>query len=143
MIPFQNGLDPTSASHLSNVSEILYGIAQNNNTMKSARHILYTVYMLKIYSYTHNTVEVKMLCMQSDVSVLQKLGRKTKKGRGRVFWVSSSSNERPLNNESLIMSVLIIKRELSGTKQLKSHYQTSLQKEGREERRLTVYLYVT
>lgn len=111
--------------------------------MKSARHILYTVYMLKIYSYTHNTVEVKMLCMQSDVSVLQKLGRKTKKGRGRVFWVSSSSNERPLNNESLIMSVLIIKRELSGTKQLKSHYQTSLQKEGREERRLTVYLYVT
>lgn len=33
------------------------------------------------------------------------------------------------------MSVLIIKRELSGTKQLKSHYQTSLQKEGRKDGR--------
>ncbi len=51
-----------------------------------------------------------------------------------LFRVSSSSNERPVNSESLIMSVLIIKRELLGTKLLKSHYQTSLQRR-REERR--------
>lgn len=40
------------------------------------------------------------------------------------------------------MSVLIIKRDLSGTKQLKSHYQTSLWGEGRGrgERRLYIYM---
>ena len=51
-----------------------------------------------------------------------------------LFRVSSGSNERPLNSESLIMSVLIIKRELAGTKQLKSHYQTSLQRRGEKRR---------
>lgn len=124
--------------------------------MKSARHIAYYIlYTCSKYILTHiilSTVELKMLCMQSDVSVLQKLERKTKRGRGRerkfLFRVSSGSNERPLNNESLIMSVLIIKRELSGTKQLKSHYQTSLQKEGRkdgrEERRGDLlYIYMS
>lgn len=55
--------------------------------MKSARHIAYYIlYTCSKYILTHiilSTVELKMLCMQSDVSVLQKLERKTKKGRGR------------------------------------------------------------
>lgn len=56
--------------------------------------------------------------------VLQKEGR-VGAGEGRtLFRVSSSCNERPLHTESLIMSVLIIKRELASTKLLKSHYQS-------------------
>lgn len=45
----------------------------------------------------------------------------------------STLNES-LNSESLIMSVLIIKRELLGTKQLKSNCQMSLQRQGKERK---------
>lgn len=86
--------------------------------------------------------------MQSNNSL--KEGKKDRRGGRKsefkfLFRVSSSSNERPLNSESLIMSVLIIKRELPGTKQLKSHYQTSLQRRGEEraeERRRGALLYI-
>lgn len=70
---------------------------------------------------------------------------KTKREEGKesenksVFRVLSGSNERPLNSKSLIMSVLIIKRELLETKQLTSHYQISLQEDGA----VTVYFHST
>lgn len=66
--------------------------------------------------------------------------RKIKRERGSefkfLFRVSSSSNERPLNSESLIMFVLIIKRELPGPKktaEIRLHCRE-------EERKLSVYV---
>lgn len=83
---------------------------------------------------------------QKPTNCLQRKQRERGVWRGRkgfksAYRVSSSCNERPLNSESLIMSVLIIKRELLGTKQQKPQYQTSLQDTRIEERHSTVYFH--
>ncbi len=74
-------------------------------------------------------------------------GKKDRRG-GResefkfLFRVSSSSNERPLNSESLIMSVLIIKKGIAGDKPAEITLSDfTAEERGGEQRSLTVYFH--